>query len=186
MLLGIIFTIARNLFVNNNKAVIDGQACVQKMFGSMQKYLVDAATWKGVYSGGNLVFPDTFAINIKTTQQKITLSYNSGSVFSDELLGENPHCQSNQHYIALSGSNIWVHITKQWMSQFAQPWFSIMQNNNPSNKSSVTSPIYFCRKKSGGDECHLFHEFIFDKRTQQIEQNKCLTFIEQCEIWKNE
>lgn len=164
--------IFRNQLIPKNVQTYKWQTCVNDLHNFIQSFVTAWLTNKWIYSWQDLIYPEKYTINIKTSENKVTkqISWNILETvnLSWEISSQNICYIDNNYKIFLTGNDLELEINKWGLSnQFnlSLSWIKV---------NSWETNILLC--KNEWSDCKKIWQYLIDKRSQTIIKRVCLAF----------
>lgn len=180
------------LFQLKERDYILGQACVVKTYWTLRNFVDNASTGRGLFVASQTIpkDPDKYFINVDTLSNKITLTYSGTNSwtwiysqinFTGNWFDSANSCYGDKYYIDLTWTNYSLSINRGLIWDINNPAFSI--SGSTSNDITWAIELDYCLHTWW---CKILWLIQFDKRTYNIEFNKCLLWTgawSLCEKW---
>lgn len=213
IILVILFVASKNLFQTPNKYLIDGEVCINNIYGQLSQAFYQGVTGKDKVISGVIYEPSSYGIEISkwTGYSAINLYLSTGDnsyIQESENIIYNTWssimgCGAPWYTVMISWSslqnsndNINIIINKSLQNSQNNAWIKICRNYNPVSPASCISSFsekidfLICKKNPNNnivDMASCKHTFStrFDTATQSIKSNRCLNVIyeDQCKQW---
>lgn len=177
-------------FWSRNDRKINATACVNSVYWTFRNFVDESFTWKWIYSGEEIIFPDSYHVERTIWDNKITFKYGTGTSYIENIIyftwnwiDERYRCFSRDYYVYQTWNITKITMNKWFVKQWNTRSFII--NDDP---TMFTWYLNYYISDIDDSERRILWRILVDSRTQKVLLWKCMastwTDTKECKEWE--